>query len=265
MANKGTKESRRNRTGLDLRSADLPELMSHAPGFEGLSPDVLAEVVDACEVVDIAGDDQLLRRDVPNDSLYMVSTAGCASSSTTRSAASACLDAIGATRSGSPAGPGASAAIDVVAIRDSVLLRLTRARFAALGERHPELVMRLAETIARRGLSSPGPGGLGTWTRRRASARKLALLVPTRDPYFARAAADLAARPSSATAASGTSRASPRRALGEGASTSRRRRRGNGACSPSSSDLERRTTRSSTSATRRSPAGPIAAFARPIG
>jgi predicted acylesterase/phospholipase RssA/CRP-like cAMP-binding protein len=181
--------------GHDFSPAEQSALLAGLPAFAGLAPELLAEVVAACELVQVAGDQRLLRRDVPNDSAYVVMHGGL------RVIA---RDAHGRERVFAEAYRGDSvnivglvdgvtAAADVYAIRDSVLLRLTRARFTDLGARHPELLVRLAQAVARRTLALLGAQPeWSTWARPGAAAQNLALLVPSRDQYFAQAAADLA-------------------------------------------------------------------------
>ncbi len=244
MANDGIKAATGNHVALDAGSADVLELLSRAPGFEGLAPEVLADVINACELVQIAGDEQLLRRDVPNDSLYMVIHGGL------RVFDRDALDrerVVFESYRGDPVGltslvPGASARIDVVAIRDSVLLRLTRASFTALGARHPELFMRLLATITQRGLGLLGAQAeWSTWRRPEAAAQNLALLVPSHDRYFARAAADLACAALERYRSIGrVSRHTVDAALGKGASTMSSSAPENGALLAFLRDLERR-------------------------
>ncbi|MGC4113261.1 MAG: cyclic nucleotide-binding and patatin-like phospholipase domain-containing protein [Myxococcales bacterium] len=116
--------------------------------------------------------------------------------------------------------PRVSAPADAYAIRDSTLLRLTRARFEILGRRHPELVVRLAEGVARLGLALLGrQPEWTTWSRPGAMAQNFAVLVPNRDPAFARAAADLARTALQAYRRVGwVTRGSVDAALGEGTS-----------------------------------------------
>lgn len=117
--------------GPDERSAFLS---NNSPLLEGMAPDQLAELGAAFEVIHIAGDRQLISRDVPNDSLYVVVHGG--------------LRVVGRDEHGherlvseSYRGdsigmfgllPHMDVPADVFAIRDSTLLRLTRARFMAL-------------------------------------------------------------------------------------------------------------------------------------
>lgn len=209
--------------GRQFSAAELSALLSGAPFLAGLGPEVVAEVAAACELLQVPGDQRVIRREVPNDSLYVVVHGGL------RTVAP---DARGQDRivaesyRGESVGllglvPGLSAPVDVLAIRDSVLLRLTRARFTELGAHHPELVLRLAEGIARRGaaLLAEQPR-LTPLMRPGAAAQNLALVVPTRDRYFAPAAADLArAALEQYCGVAHVTRASLEAALGEGAAS----------------------------------------------
>ncbi len=183
-------------SGRSPTPAELAALLSGAPFLAGLAPEVVAEVAAACELVHVAGDQRLVDRRTPDDSLYVVVHGGLR---TVAPAPGGGRDrVIAESYRGDSVGllgllPGVSTPVDVFTIRDSVLLRLTAARFAALGARHPELVLRLAEGVARRGLALLGSQtAWTTWRRPRAAAQNLALLVPGRDPYFARAASELA-------------------------------------------------------------------------
>lgn len=206
--------------GPDERSAFLS---NNSPLLEGMAPDQLAELGAAFEVIHIAGDRQLISRDVPNDSLYVVVHGG--------------LRVVGRDEHGherlvseSYRGdsigmfgllPHMDVPADVFDIRDSTLLRLTRARFMALGARHPEFVMRLAEGIARRGWALIGQQAeWTTWARPRATPQNIAVLVPNRDRDFAQAAADLATMAlGSVRPVERESRFSVDQALGDGASS----------------------------------------------
>ncbi|HEY3447592.1 MAG TPA: patatin-like phospholipase family protein [Myxococcales bacterium] len=195
MADSNLEAGTGSRLSREYSAAELSALLSGAPFLEGLAPGVVADVAAACDLLQIPGDRQLLRKDVPNDSLYVVVHGGL------RTVA---RDARGRERvffeayRGDSVGvvglvPGVSAPVDVFAIRDSLVLRLPRERFRRLGERHPDLVMRLAGGIARRGLGLLGNQPEWTTFRRPgAAAQNIALLVPSRDAGFARAAADLA-------------------------------------------------------------------------
>lgn len=183
-------------SGRRIETSEMSGLLARTPFLEGLEPEVLAEVAAACELVQIAGEQQLLSRDLPGDSLYVVVYGGLRTVG---------RDSLGRERvvsesfRGDSVGllnllPDHGALMDVFAIRDSLLLRLTRARFLELGARYPRFVMRLAQALARRATALLGhQPQWTTWSRPGAAAHNIALVVPGGDPSFARAAADLAA------------------------------------------------------------------------
>jgi predicted acylesterase/phospholipase RssA/CRP-like cAMP-binding protein len=183
------------RIGDGFGAAELSALLAGAPFLDGLAPAVVAELAAACERVHVEADAQLLRSEVPNDSLWIVVHGGLRTVSS---------DALGGERVVSEAYrgdgvgligllPRVSTPIDVFAIRDSVLLRLRRARFEAVAARHPELVVRLAEGIARRGVELIGQQReWTTWSRPGSIAQNVALLLPAGDRYFSQAVSALA-------------------------------------------------------------------------
>jgi predicted acylesterase/phospholipase RssA/CRP-like cAMP-binding protein len=181
--------------GSGFSRAEISAILSGAPFLQGLAPAAVADVAEAFERIELAGDSQLLRSDVPNDSLYVVVHGALR---TLARDASGGEFVVAESYRGDGLGfigllERVAAPIDVYAIRDSILLRLRRERFRELGMRHPELVLRLAEGIARRGMQLVGRArGHMTWSRPGAIAQNIALLVPTGDRYFAQAASALA-------------------------------------------------------------------------
>jgi predicted acylesterase/phospholipase RssA/CRP-like cAMP-binding protein len=188
-------ESVSTRIGSGFSRAEISAVLAGAPFLDGLSPEVVADVVSAFERVELAGDSQLLRSDVPNDSLYVVvhgalrtlaRDGGGRERVVAESYRGDSLGLLGLLER-------VAAPIDVYAIRDCVLLRLRRERFRELGMRNPVLVLRLAEGIARRGLQLFGlTRAWMPWSRPGAVAQNIALLLPTGDRYFAQAASALA-------------------------------------------------------------------------
>lgn len=176
-----------------ISSADLAAVLTAAPFLEDLEPEIVADLAAACELVRLDGGRRLMRQGTPNDSLYVVVHGGLR---TLARDARGREHVVSESYRGDSVGMAdllsrASTPADVYAIRDSTLLRLTRESFVALGARHPQLILRIAESIVRKGLALLGQQEQWiTWTRPGAAARNVALVVPNRDRHFASLASD---------------------------------------------------------------------------
>jgi predicted acylesterase/phospholipase RssA/CRP-like cAMP-binding protein len=175
-----------------LRSrAELREILTRDPFFATQSAAVLSDLVDACEVVAVPGGTCVVRAGQSLDALLgvlhgalrLVRRDDDGLEHTIREIDRGELLGVSALLSQRPS------PFEVFAIRDSTLLRLGRARFVALAEAHPSLILTLARLMSERtldvlelfvGTARPSPGVRGN----------LALLSLSRDPAL-RATRDL--------------------------------------------------------------------------
>jgi NTE family protein/lysophospholipid hydrolase len=148
--------------------SELCGLLRRSPDFSSLSEEILGALVDACDLVEVPGGSRLLRAGQPLDSLIAVVHGGLRVVQRTDDGHETILREF---HRGDTVGvigllDARTFPVDLFAVRDSTLLLLPRARFTALAESRPELVLALARVMAHRAYNV-----MEAWVGARAPAR----------------------------------------------------------------------------------------------
>jgi predicted acylesterase/phospholipase RssA/CRP-like cAMP-binding protein len=131
---------------------ELQQLLAHDPLFSSLEPNVLRDLIEACDHVEVPGGARLLRAGETLDSMLIVVHGGLR---VMRRRDDGAEQPVRDFYRGSTIGVMGLLcerpfAVDLFAIRDSTLLRLPRARFLALTSVHPSLLLALARLMGDR-------------------------------------------------------------------------------------------------------------------
>jgi predicted acylesterase/phospholipase RssA/CRP-like cAMP-binding protein len=141
----GTEETLRSRAELQL-------LLARNPLFSSLSSEEQRDLVDACELVEVPGGTRLVRAGQSLDSLMGVVHGGLR---LLRRSDDGLEETIAEFYRGDTVGAvgllsDRPSPVDLFAVRDSTLLRLSRARFLLLAAQHPALLLAVARMMGER-------------------------------------------------------------------------------------------------------------------